>query len=465
LREANFLAEEFSMMKKNQWLVYVRTGLVVLTLMLGVGAGVVLDRGVLVAKAAPSAVDIGPDFKLISEAWDKIQANYVDQSAEQTKPMTYGAISGMVTALGDTGHTTFLTPEMIKSQNSYTRGSFEGIGAQVGNKNGHVVIIAPLDNSPAQKAGLRADQVILKVNGDSVDGLPVDQVVSRILGPAGTSVTLTIFDPINGQTTDIPIVRARIAVNNVTWQFLPGTNIAHLRLAGFSQGVSRQMQLALTDMQQQGATGVILDLRNNPGGLLTEAVNTTSQFLATGDVLLEKNAQGVVTHVSVRGGGAGLQLPMVVLVNAGSASASEIVAGALQDAGRAKLIGEKTFGTGTVLNQFPLSDGSALMLAIEEWLTPKGRVIWHTGIVPDQTVALASGVNALTPEGERTMTLEQLRASGDQQLLGGLSALSKSAFLAPPNTTAMAAPGFSSGAVDAAPLALELELLKALYWI
>ncbi len=407
----------------------VRFTLLVLILVGGIGTGIVLDRQALDAHAQTGTTGQGePDFQLITEAWKTIQRSYVDKSAEQTKPLTYGAIGGMVTALGDTGHSTFLTPEMVKSEQDYNRGNFEGIGAQVESKDGHVVIVAPFDGSPAQKAGLHAGQAILKVNGDDMTGQPIENVIGRILGPAGTSVTLTIFDPKTNQTFDVTPVRARINVNNVTWQLLPGKTIAHVRIAGFSQGVSQQLKQALTEAQQQGATGVILDLRNNPGGLLNEAVNTTSQFLSSGDVLLEKDAQGQVTHVRVRSGGAATQIPMVVLVNRGSASAAEIVAGAIQDAKRGTLIGDATFGTGTVLTEFPLSDGSALMLAVQEWLTPNGRVIWHKGIAPDQAITLPAGANILTPLVERDITAAQLQASNDQQLLNALNSFTQTSY-------------------------------------
>ncbi len=401
-----------------------------LVLTLGITGGIVLDREVFIAHAQTNTSQSsanGPDLQLIDEAWNKIQQQYVDKSAEDPKTMTYAAISGMVNSLGDTGHTSFLSPAMVKSENDYTKGTFEGIGAEVQAKGDHVVIVAPLDNSPAQKAGLHAGDVILKVNGKDTTGLPLEQVVSQILGPAGTSVTLTIQDTKANNTFDITLVRAQIVMQNVTWQRLPGTNIAHVRIAGFSQGVSRELKQALTDMQSQGVTAIILDLRNNPGGLLDEAVNTTSQFLSSGDVLLEKDAQGQTTHVTVRPGGVATKIPMVVLVNNGSASASEIVAGALQDAHRGALIGETTFGTGTVLEEFPLSDGSALMLATQEWLTPDGRVIWHKGIVPDQPVTESATATMLTPEGERTMTAAQLQSSDDAQLLQAIHQLSQSA--------------------------------------
>jgi len=412
---------------QKHWRRLALAALIALALATGFGAGIVLDRDLFVAHAQTPTAITGPDFKLITEAWNQIERHYVDKSAEQTQPLTYGAIGGMVNALGDTGHSTFLTPQMVKSERQFTSGQFEGIGAQVESKENHIVILATFDNSPAQRAGLRAGHIILKVNGNDITGLGVEQVVSQILGPAGTNVTLTILDPKTGQSFEITLTRARIAVNNVTSQILPGTNIAHIRVTSFSQGVSQQLKQTLTDLQQQGVTGVILDLRNNPGGLLSEAINVTSQFLSDGNVLQEKDAQGQIIKVGVRSGGVATQVPLVVLVNKGSASASEITAGALQDANRATLVGETTFGTGTVLTQFALSDGSALMLAIQEWLTPNGRVIWHKGIVPDQTVALAPDAVMLTPTSERDLTLEQLRASSDQQLLKAFNLLTKSA--------------------------------------
>jgi carboxyl-terminal processing protease len=437
--------------------------LIMILLGVGIGAGIVLDHQANPAQAAQNAPANAPDFQLISEAWNIIQREYVDPSAQQTKPLTYGAIGGMVNALGDTGHSSFLSPEMVKSQHDYTRGQFEGIGAEVETKDGHTVIVAPLDNSPAQKAGIHAGEIILKVDGTDVTDLPLDQVVGRILGPAGTRVTVTVLDPKTGKTTDHELTRARITMQNVTWQKLPGTNIAHLRIAGFSQGVTRELGQALTDMQRQGVAGIILDLRNNPGGLLNEAVGTASQFLSSGDVLQEKDAKGRITHDTVRPGGLATDLPMVVLINRGSASASEIVAGALQDTKRATLVGDTTFGTGTVLNEFPLSDGSALMLAVKEWLTPSGRAIWHKGITPDEAVTLASDATPLTPEGERALTADQLKASTDQQLLKGLGLLNRSALNNSSSWTApaalTAAPDANAGTV-ASWLALDLELLK-----
>ena len=405
-------------------------GIIVTILLLlgaGVAGGILLDRQVLVKYVPPDNIpaDAAADFQLMAEAWNTIDESYVDRPAVEAQALTYGAIGGMVDALGDTGHSRFLSPEMVQEQHEFTSGQFEGIGAYVEMKDGHVVIVAPMDGSPAQQAGLHPGDIILKVDGESVAGMPIDQVVGRILGPAGSTVTLTIVTPDTEETRDVTLVRAQITLQNVVWQQLPGTQIAHVRIVAFSQGVTDDLKKALREIQQEGLVGIILDLRSNPGGLLNEAIGTASQFLEGGNVLLEKDAQGKVTAVPMLEGGLGPDLPLVVLIDAGTASAAEIVSGALQDAGRARLVGETTFGTGTVLNEFKLSDSSALLLATQEWLTPHGRTIWHQGIAPDVQVTLAQGTGPLLPQAEEGMTRDQVEDSGDAQLLRALDLLTQ----------------------------------------
>ncbi len=366
-----------------------------------------------------------PNFRLMAEAWNAIERIYVDRKAIDPKKMTYGAIGGMVDSLGDTGHSRFLSPEMLKQETGLTRGEFEGIGAEVRMKKGQLAIVAPIDGSPAQRAGLKAGDIILKVDDKEVTGLPLNQAVDLILGPAGSSVKLTILNEKSGRTKEVPLIRARVVFQSVSWHHLPGTSVAHVRVAAFNTGVTKDLQKALPIMLQEGLTGIILDLRNNPGGLYQEAVATASQFLPSGNVLMEKDALGKTKSVPVQPGGLATAVPLVVLINGGTSSGAEIVAGALQDAHRARIVGEKTFGTGTVLQTFKLSDGSALMLAIEEWLTPAGNTIWHQGISPDIVIPLPPDAIPLIPVTEREMTAKELKQSQDVQLLRALDLLTK----------------------------------------
>jgi carboxyl-terminal processing protease len=303
--------------------------------------------------------------------------------------------------------------------------TFKGIGAEIQMQDGHVVIVAPLDGSPAEKAGLRPGDIILKVGGKEVTGMPLIEVVEQIKGPAGTPVTLTIFTPGTKRTHDVTIVRAMIIVHSVTWAQLPGETVAHVRIAQFNEGVTKDVNQTFRAIEKAKLRGVILDLRNNPGGLLNEAVGTASAFLKDGKVLEVKDAEGHVQPIPVAPGAVAPDIPMVVLINAGTASAAEIVSGALQGNHRAMLVGEKTFGTGTVLKEFKLTDGSALMLAIEEWLTPTGHTIWHKGITPELGVTMPPDAVLLIPAVARTMTAAQLLASDDKQLLRGLAWLTK----------------------------------------
>ncbi len=393
----------------------------------GFAGGVVVDRLVAQPPQQTETISVpagsAADFQLMVDAWNLIHQKYVDQSAVNDNTLTYGAVSGMVDSLGDTGHSRFLTPDMVKSEQQFTNGSFEGIGAEVQMLNNHVVIVAPIDGSPAQKAGVMPGDIILKVDGVDMTGQTLEAVVQKILGPAGTKVTIELQNPDTKAIRDLTITRAKITVENVTWSMVPGTTIAHIHISGFSNGVTQQLKTALKAIQAQNATGLILDLRDDPGGLLSESIGVTSQFLSTGSVLEEKDVKGTIHQVPVEAGGLATKIPMVVLINQGTASAAEIVSGALQDAKRAELVGATTFGTGTVLEEFPLPDQSAMLLATQEWLTPKGRTIWHQGIAPDQAIPLASGVNPVYPSAEKSMTAAQVQSSGDAQLLKALQLL------------------------------------------
>jgi carboxyl-terminal processing protease len=393
----------------------------------GFAGGVVVDR-LVQPPVKPETITVpagsSTDFQLMVDAWTLIHKNYVDQSAVKDNVLTYAAISGMVDSLGDTGHSRFLSPDMVKSEQQFTNGSFEGIGAEVQLQNNHVVIVAPIDGSPAQKAGVAPGDIILKVDGVDMTGQSLEAVVQRILGPAGTQVTITLQNPDTKVIRDLTITRAKITVENVTWSMVPGTTIAHIHISGFSNGVTQQLKTILTKIQAQGTTGLILDLRDDPGGLLSESIGVTSQFLTGGSVLEEKDVNGTIHQEPVHAGGLAANIPMVVLINQGTASAAEIVSGAIQDAKRALLVGATTFGTGTVLEEFSLPDQSAVLLATQEWLTPKGRTIWHQGISPDQSISLPAGTYPLYPPVESSLTPAQVQSSGDAQLLKALQLLS-----------------------------------------
>ena len=428
--------------------VWLYVSIAFLILLLGVAGGMALNRFEM---NAISSSDGQLNYQLISEALNLIHRHYVDRAAEKPRRMTYGAISGIVDSLGDTGHTRFLSPQMVKELSQLEQNKFQGIGAEVQMKGGHVTIVAPLDGSPAQRAGLRAGDLILRVNGRQISGLPLDQVSQLISGPAGTKVTLTIFRPSSNRTKQLTITRAHITVQDVTWQMLPGTKVADLRIANFGKGASSQLRHALTSIKRAHAKAMILDLRDNPGGILKEAVNCASQFLNGGNVLLVKNAKGVEKAVRVKAGGEATEIPLAVLVNGGTASAAEIVAGALQDRHRAQLVGETTFGTGTVLQEFKLPHGAALLLAVEEWLTPDGHVIWHKGIKPNVVVSLLPQASLLSPLGLRTMTAQQLRHSSDAQLLRALQSLQQAASAGGPATGIRRRAGAHGAALRTAP--------------
>lgn len=402
---------------------------VVLVVLLVAGAfagGAAAERAGLfgsaeVAASAPAVAE----FKVFWEAWDLVKRHYVNQSAVDNTALTYGAIRGMLDALGDEGHTRFLSPAELQAEEEALAGRFEGIGAHLTMRDGRPTILAPIPGSPAQQAGLRAGDIIVAVDGREVADLRVDEIARLVRGPAGTQVTVSVIHPGDTTISHITVTRAKIDVPNVSWTMVPGTNVAHLLLSQFAERATQDLVKALAETRERGATAVILDLRNNPGGLRDEAIGVASQFLTTGNVLIEVDAQGQRTEYPVRPGGAAPTIPLVVLVNEGTASSAEIAAGALQDHRRAKVVGVPTAGTGTVLSIFNLSDGSAIFLGTRAWLTPNGREIWHRGITPDVTVTMPPGALPVLPMEEERWTPEQLRDHQDAQLLRALVELNQ----------------------------------------
>jgi carboxyl-terminal processing protease len=259
--------------------------------------------------------------------------------------------------------------------------------------------------------------VLLEVDGKPLAGLPLERVTALVRGPAGTKVKLRVAPGGETKARDIEITRAKVEVPVVAWAMLPGPPIAHVAIREFGVNADSELREAIQAARKRGVQALIIDVRGNPGGLKEQAVAVTSEFLKDGNVFLEKDEQGHETAIPVQPGGIATDIPLAVLIEEGSASSAEIFAGAIQDHERGKLVGAQTFGTGTVLRPFGLSDGSAILVAVQEWYTPKGRQIWHKGITPDVPVKLPEGAEVLMPEKEAQMSLAELRRSDDTQLL------------------------------------------------
>ena len=327
------------------------------------------------------------DFDIFWDAWRKVETKYVDKEKIDRQKMVYGAIEGMVRSLGDP-YSGFFDPESAKIfREDNLKGSFSGIGAEIGFRKGLLTIISPLPNSPAQKAGIKAGDVIVKINGESTVDITLEQAVMKIRGKKGTKVTLTISREGSEELIDVDITRDIIEIPTIDSK-IEDNNIGYIKIYRFSGNVFDLFVKSVKDLKRQGAESFIIDLRNNPGGLLGSVINITSTILPKGDVILIEKFGDERKERVYRSKGYNLldlnTIPIVVLVNEGSASASEILAGALKGKKNVKIIGEKTFGKGSVQELVDLKDGkSALKITIAKWLTPSGQSINEKGIEPD----------------------------------------------------------------------------------
>lgn len=326
--------------------------------------------------------DMPPEFKVFWEAWAFIEQEFYGEiPAEQDR--IYGAVRGMVNAFGDE-NTAFIEPGRAAIFREDVSGSFEGIGAAVRmDELGRLVIAEPFAGRPAAEAGVLRGDVVIAVDGTSLQGLSLYEAIGLIRGPAGSTVVLTIFRDGIDEPFEVPVVRARIEIEVVGSERLAG-DIGYVRLTEFSRGATGKMAEAIKALNSEGPLkGLVLDLRDNPGGLLDESIFVSSQFIDEGVITIERLKGDEDQVFEAQAGGVAPDVPLVVLVNRGSASASEIVAGAIQENGRGTVLGEQTFGKGTVQIPHTLSDGSELRVTIAEWLTPGGKQISGEGIVPD----------------------------------------------------------------------------------
>lgn len=349
--------------------------LILLTLLIGVLIGKGWER-------TGHASETYEELKTFSEVLTQVQKHYVEEV--KAKDLVQGAIRGMLATLDP--HSAYMTPDMYKEIQVETKGEFGGVGIQIGIKDNRLAVIAPIEGTPAQKAGIRAGDFITKVNEETTKDLTLMEAVQKMRGPKGTKVVLTIQ---RDGTTDpmvFTLVRDIIRIESVRSKVIEN-NIGYVRLTQFQESTAKDLSRALKQFKDQKLPYLLLDLRNNPGGLLTSAVEVSEQFVGPGKLIVYiKSRDGRKDEYISRAKEVPEEYPMIVLVNEGSASASEIVAGALQDWGRAVVIGTTTFGKGSVQTILPLADGSGLRLTTAKYYTPKGRSIQSTGITPDIVV-------------------------------------------------------------------------------
>jgi len=362
-------------------------------------------------KGLPSDVD----FKLFWDVWQQVKGRYVKQPVSDSD-LFQGAMEGMVSALDDP-YSMYFKPAFAEEFARDLAGTFEGIGAEVGIKGDVITVIAPLPDTPASKAGLRAGDKIIAIDDKTTAGMSVEEAVNLIRGKGGTKVTLTIARNGDKEPRKFEIVREKIVVKSVRSEVKKtksGATIGYIQIRQFNDETSALTKNAVADLLKQSPKGIIIDLRNNPGGYLDAAVDVAGEWM-TGPVVYERKYDGTETAVEAKGATPLKDIPTIVLVNQGSASGSEILAGALQDAGQARLVGKKTFGKGSVQDYEELKNGGALKLTVAEWLTPKKRSINKEGIAPDIEVDL---------------TEEDANADKDPQLAKALELLEPAAVAA-----------------------------------
>ncbi len=347
------------------------------------------------------------DFSLFWDTWNLVNKDYMDKSALNPQKLYYGAIQGMVAAIGDP-YTMFLPPSAQQAVKEQLGGQFDGVGMELGyNKDKHLVVIAPLKGTPAAKAGVKPGDLILKINNQNIGNMPLTEAVNLIRGPKGSTVALELLS--NGQNTphEVNIVRDTIVIKSVEYELKKtpsGKNIAYISISTFGDQTIKEWDEAVNQALADSPQGVIVDVRNNPGGYFDAAIYIASEFLSDGTVVEQEDGHGNIQKISVSRQGRMLKLPLVVLINGGSASASEIFSGAMQDRKRGILVGEQSFGKGTIQTTEDLPGGTGIHITIAKWLTPNGRWIHNIGLTPDVKVSVGN-TPGVDPQLEKALEL------------------------------------------------------------
>lgn len=348
------------------------------------------------------------DFGIFWNVWNKVTDKHIDSGDLDHEAMVYGAIKGMVKSIEDP-YTTYMDPVEAEEFAMGIEGSFEGIGAELGMRDNMLTVVAPISGMPAEKAGLKAGDKIIKINDEITSDITIDEAVRKIRGPKGTEVTLTVIGEEAVETKEIKIVRDTIELESVNYEQKSG-NIAYFQITSFTEDTAEEFNKEITKVIADNNKGMILDLRNNPGGFLNVAIEIASRFVPRGSVVVqEKHRNGTVEKFESIGGNVFSETPVVILINEGSASASEILAGALRDVNGSKLIGEQSFGKGSVqqLEEFP--DGSSLKVTIAKWLTPSGLSISEKGLEVDIEVKLTEEDIKSKRDAQLNKALEEIR--------------------------------------------------------
>ncbi len=351
------------------------------------------------------------NFSIFWEVWQRIKENYLRDKEINDQQMIYGAVRGAVDSLKDP-YTIFLPPDDAKKFQEDLSGDFGGIGAEIGIRNDILTVIAPLKNSPSEKAGLRAADKILKIGDKGTDGMSINDAVKLIRGPRGTEVILVILRNGDEKTKEIKITRDTIQVPTTEWKVV-GDNLVHLQLFNFNENAPQKFFEAIKEIQEKAPNmkGIILDVRNNPGGFLEAAINIAGWFLSPNSVVAtEEFRSGRKEIFKTSGNGTFKEFPIVMLINQGSASASEILAGALRDGRGIKLIGEKSFGKGTVQELQQLSGGASIKITVAHWLLPKGDLIDKNGIKPDVEIKITDKDIEAKKDTQLNKAIEVLQA-------------------------------------------------------
>jgi carboxyl-terminal processing protease len=383
-----------------------------LLLLIAAAALLSVFTGGVMAKRLPFQGEAYENLKVFTEVLSYIEANYVEEV--EPEKLVHGAIRGMLRTLDP--HSSFMPQDVYREMQVETEGRFGGLGIEITVRDDVLTVVAPIEGTPAFRAGLLAGDQIVKIEGETTKDMSLIDAVKKLRGPEGTAVTISIFRKGFTDPQDFTLTRAVIQIKSVRWKKLPD-DIGYIKLRSFQKTTTDELEDALHDLEEQRIKGLVLDLRNNPGGLLEQAISVSDEFLEAGKLIVY--TKGRLASQNMKGFSkndrAHIGYPIAILVNGGSASASEIVAGALQDLGRATVIGSQSFGKGSVQTIIPLSDGSGLRLTTAKYYTPKGREINGKGITPDIVVEEPQAPQEPEEEGKQgtTRNRRQMQLPGD----------------------------------------------------